>query len=84
MREDKRVSESEANVSKVEPVKTRATPISVTAPKKATTKTAEAKKPATKSAAAKKKAATTNDKPKKPPDGAKAKRSFPLAGLTSA
>ena len=81
MREDKRVPESEANVSKVEPAKTRATPISVTAPKKATTKTAEAKKPATKSAAAKKKAATTNDKPKKAPDGAKAKRSFPLAGL---
>ena len=80
MREDKRVPESEANVSEVELAKTRATPISATAPKKATTKTAEAKKPATKSAAAKK-AATKNDKPKKAPDGAKAKRSFPLAGL---
>ncbi|MCT9810831.1 hypothetical protein N0K08_09305 [Acidovorax sp. Be4] len=80
MREDKRASEPEANVSEVDIVKPRATPTSATAPKRATTKTTAAKKPATKSAVAKK-AVTKNGKTRKVPAGAKAKRNFPLSGL---
>ena len=80
MREDKKASESEANVSAVEMPKIRATSKSATASKKATTKSRVANKPATKSAAAKR-AATKNVKSKKAPDQAKAKRIFPLSGL---